>query len=138
VKRILVAVDGSQSSYDALCLAAKDVAECGNATLEVLIVSLPVLQAQHLDFEGESVGLELPNVKKEIRETLGQYGLKAKIRDIYGLDPGELICLVASQEGFDELVIGKQGRSAERVGGSYLGSVAYRILHLSPCPVIVV
>lgn len=50
--------------------------------------------------------------------------------------PAEVIARMAGELGCDLIVMGTHGRSA--VAGMVMGSVATRVLHLAPCPVLLV
>lgn len=50
--------------------------------------------------------------------------------------PAEVICKMASELGCDLIVMGTHGRSP--VAGLVMGSVATRVLHQAPCPVLLV
>ncbi len=50
--------------------------------------------------------------------------------------PGEKICDVARIEKCELIIMGSRGRSD--LAGLLLGSVAHRVLHQAPCPVLIV
>jgi nucleotide-binding universal stress UspA family protein len=50
--------------------------------------------------------------------------------------PGETICRVATIEKSDLIIMGSRGFTDLK--GLFLGSVAHRVLHGAPCPVLVV
>ena len=50
--------------------------------------------------------------------------------------PAEVICKMAGELGCDLIVMGTHGRSP--VAGLVMGSVATRVLHQAPCPVLLV
>jgi len=50
--------------------------------------------------------------------------------------PGHAICEVAAIEKCDMIVMGSRGRS--NLEGLLLGSVAHRVLHAAPCPVLII
>ena len=50
--------------------------------------------------------------------------------------PGSAICETARIEECDMIVMGSRGRSD--LEGLILGSVAHRVLHAAPCPVLVI
>jgi nucleotide-binding universal stress UspA family protein len=51
-------------------------------------------------------------------------------------EPGRIIVDYALSTRCDEIVMGSRGRGA--LAGTLLGSVAQRVIHLSPVPVVVV
>lgn len=50
--------------------------------------------------------------------------------------PGEKICNVARIEKCEMIIMGSRGRSD--LTGLFLGSVAHRVLHMAPCPVLII
>jgi len=50
--------------------------------------------------------------------------------------PGEKICDVARIEKCEMIIMGSRGRSD--LAGLFLGSVAHRVLHQAPCPVLII
>ncbi|MBS1139375.1 MAG: UspA [Proteobacteria bacterium] len=50
--------------------------------------------------------------------------------------PAEVISKMAGEQACDLIIMGTHGRSA--AAGMVMGSVATRVLHLSPCPVLLV
>lgn len=50
--------------------------------------------------------------------------------------PPEVICKMAGELGCDLIVMGTHGRNP--LAGLVMGSVAMRVLHLAPCPVLLV
>jgi nucleotide-binding universal stress UspA family protein len=76
-------------------------------------------------------------VRKQVAE-LSDEGLNvsSKIINDIKLQPGEDIADVARDIGADVIVVGTRGHSAIR--GLLLGSVAQRLLHIAPCPVLAV
>jgi nucleotide-binding universal stress UspA family protein len=58
------------------------------------------------------------------------------IRGDVGVRPAHEVVEVAREAGADLIVVGSRGLST--IGGLLLGSVAHRLLHIAPCPVLVV
>jgi len=69
------------------------------------------------------------------RGLLDAAGIAYKFHSELG-DPAGRILELAREQGCDEVVVGSRGMSA--LGNFALGSVAYKIVHLSPVPVTVV
>jgi nucleotide-binding universal stress UspA family protein len=59
-----------------------------------------------------------------------------KISGDVGARPANEVVKAASEEGADLIVAGSRGHSA--ITGLLLGSVTNRLLHIAPCPVLVV
>lgn len=75
---------------------------------------------------------------KRLTKRLEKQGVEASLRICgeVGVKPAPEIAKIARESGADLVVVGTRGRSA--VAGVLLGSVAYRLLHLAPCPVLAV
>ena len=82
-----------------------------------------------------------PGLVEEIRSLVGgiaEGGVKAVLRMVNfpGMQPAQSIADVAAEVGADVIVVGTRGHSP--VGGVFAGSVAQRLLEVSPCPVLAV
>lgn len=55
--------------------------------------------------------------------------------DVVTGNPAQTICRVAETRGADEIVLGSRGLGRMR---ALLGSVAYDVIHLASCPVLVI
>jgi nucleotide-binding universal stress UspA family protein len=71
-------------------------------------------------------------------EDLSREGVKASLRIVnhVGPQPAHQIADVAREEAADLIVIGTRGHGP--IAGLLLGSVALRLLHVAPCPVMIV
>ena len=76
-------------------------------------------------------------VKKQAADLAGQ-GVKASARVVSAGFNGtaQAIADVAREEQADVIVVGTRGHTV--LAGLLLGSVAQRLLHIAPCPVLVV
>ncbi len=137
-KKIIWATDGSQSADRALEFA-KSLASADGAQL------LAVHSVEYLAVAGR--GAKLPvNADEDERESkishqiseLAAQGLNAEIKVVRGsaTGPAHAIVEVAQQEGADLIVAGTRGHTV--LVGLAVGSVTQRLLHLAPCPVLVV
>jgi len=136
-KSIVWANDGSEAAQRALPLV-KELAQAGGATVTLVhvvervegsgAVGVP-LRADEAEFQGELRGLI---------EQLQQEGVTAslEIRGDVGARPAHEVVDIARSTGADLIVAGSRGHSA--VYGILVGSVTNRLLHIAPCPVLVV
>jgi nucleotide-binding universal stress UspA family protein len=133
--RIVCATDGSENANRALD-AAKALARESDASLVLVHVVERYATKGGLAVypDEEQLAAKLEQVTKE----LCAEGLKAtlKIVDHVGPQPAHEIADVAREEGADLLVVGTRGHGA--LTGLVLGSVALRLLHVAPCPILAV
>jgi nucleotide-binding universal stress UspA family protein len=139
MKRILVAVDGSEPSLKAARMAADVALRFGSKLTLCHVVPKLLLPP-------DVYGLTIAEVEKEHRayadrllETavaaLDEPGLDVSTTVLYG-SPAEAIAEEAAVEDVELVVIGSRGHGA--VARMFLGSVSDRIVHISPKPVLVV
>ncbi len=139
MKRILVAIDGSDPSLKAARMAA-DIALRFGAQLTLVHVVPKLL------LPPDVYGLTLAEVEKEHQayaETLLQKavsflaepGVDTTSTILYG-SPAESIAEEAAAPDVGMVVVGSRGHGA--VARVFLGSVSDRIVHISPKPVLVV
>jgi nucleotide-binding universal stress UspA family protein len=135
-KTIVWATDGSQDADRALP-SAIELARDGDAKLLVVhaderlggrAAGAPVLAD-----EDDIVSAPRTKVK-----TLVDTGVDAELFVVHGLnrEPADLIAEAAKESGADVIVVGTRGHG--RLAGMVLGSVAQRLLHVAPCPVLAV
>src|SRR5919201_1983234 len=116
---IVLAVDGSEQSNRALNYAATLAKESGGRVLAGHVREL---------MAGPAAGPGPRNddgIKTELQITSTMTG-----------GPAHVIAEAAEKEGADVIVTGTRGHTA--IAGVFLGSVAQRLLHVAPCPVLVV
>lgn len=136
IKKILVAVDGSESADNALTLATRIAEKC-SAVIDLIHVSDSQM--------GQSIGTRAPSkstfsdgsVLLERSKTLVAKGLKTK--PIYSFSSpnsvGDEILSTAEAGEYDLLVLGSRGLGRAR--GFFLGSVSKKIVGESKCSVLV-
>ncbi len=139
MKRILVAVDGSDASLKAARMGA-DIAVRFGAKLTLVHVVPKLL------LPPDVYGLTIAEVEKEHRAyaekllekaiaELQEPGLEISTTVLYGA-PAESIAEEAAASDVSMLVVGSRGHGA--VARMFLGSVSDRLVHISPKPVLVV
>jgi nucleotide-binding universal stress UspA family protein len=139
--RILVAVDGSETSGRVIDLLVKTRASC-KETVEVhlLNVQMPIAGVNVKMFiSNESLNEyyreEGAAALKLARERLDAAGV-AYIHHIGVGDPAEVIVEYAKAKGCDQIMMGSRGLGS--VGGLVLGSIATKVLYLTTVPVTLV
>jgi nucleotide-binding universal stress UspA family protein len=138
MKRILVAVDGSEHAQHALEWAVQLAPQVGASVVlayvvppaavlgEPTLINVMELERQHEQYaQGLLDGLRM----KYARGTLQ---LEAQV--LHG-NPAEALADAAGSLGADLVVVGTRGRGA--VSRALLGSVAHRLVQICPVPVLV-
>jgi nucleotide-binding universal stress UspA family protein len=136
-RRILWATDGSEGADKALDVAKAIAAEHG-ATLTIghvlqkIATSGEKALAWHAD--EEIVAKKLEGIESE----LSQSGLTVDLKIVTHVGPSaaDVIADLAREDGNDLIVVGTRGHTA--LAGLVLGSVTERLLHVAPCPVLVI
>jgi nucleotide-binding universal stress UspA family protein len=147
IRKVLVAVDGSENSDKALDFAL-DLAEKYGAAVTVLNISespaMGVVPLEPTTISGESMVVFAKDLQKFHEEILSKAVVHAreikpnvvvssKLREG---DPAMDIVAEAKEGGFDVVVVGHRGLS--RVKEIFLGNVSEKVAHLAPCPVIII
>ncbi len=128
--KILVGLDGSNSSKEALKLA-KEHAKTFNAKIELVTSMEKGTEAQLKEIEQDEHDLE--NEKKLLEKD----GISCQTHLlIRGMTPGEDIVEFAEKNEVDEIVIGVRRRS--KVGKLVFGSTAQYVILNAHCPVVTV
>ena len=136
-KRIIVAIDGSEHSYQTLAYA-QNLAECFGATLW-LVHAFP-RTSDLLGYEPyaslvarrESAGQAILD---EARRRLGEVNFEVH-EELMEEPAAEAILSVAETRQADLIVMGTRGLSS--LQGLLLGSVSNKVMHHASCPVMLV
>ncbi len=134
-KTIAVATDGSENADRALSVA-KVLARENDASLVLMHVVQKYATKDGLAVYADEEQLE--GKLGELVEELTGEGLTASLEIVnhVGPQPAHEIAELAREAGADLIVVGTRGHAA--VSGLLLGSVTLRLLHVAPCPVLVV
>jgi len=141
-KRILVPVDGSDSSALALKHAAK-LAELTGAELTLfLVMHFPAQLETYSGKLGEAYYLMKDRIKEHAQEILEKaredcsaYNLSFTEKSVWG-EPANEIIQETQRENYDLVVIGSRGLG--EIKGWLLGSVSQRVVRYSKSPVLVI
>ncbi|CDI06380.1 universal stress protein [Candidatus Nitrosotenuis uzonensis] len=136
IKKILVPMDGSATSFKALAQAIEIARTCQATILGINAISfLPA------EFMPSVVPYKIYQ-KKEAGKFMEKAKLKAakkgilfKYMIVYG-NPVDQVINTAKSKKFDLIVIGARGKG--RIAEVFLGSVSNAILHKSQIPVMIV
>jgi nucleotide-binding universal stress UspA family protein len=134
--RIVVGVDGSNSSRNALRWAA-DEAEKSGATLDVVMTwhdPYPEMWIPRLGPTPDPLGLTRTALERVVTGTLGDHP-SVKVEQIAAEGHAARV-LVEAATGAELLVVGSRGLGG--FAGVALGSVSLHCVAHAPCPVVVV
>ncbi len=136
-ERIVVGVDGSETSRTALCWAL-DEARLRSAAVEVV----HAWRMPHLDGYHDGVVDPHPGrFERDARQLLDRMVGEADTDGEPAVEPilvcdGAAPALLDMAKGADLLVVGSRGRGG--FAGLLLGSVSQQVVHHAPCPVVVI
>ncbi len=128
--KIIVGIDGSNSSKEALSLS-KERAKTFNAAIELVTSMEKGKESQYKEIEQAENDLE--NGKKLFEKDGISCNTHLLIR---GMHPGEDIVEFAKKNEADEIIIGVRRRS--KVGKLVFGSTAQYVILNAHCPVVTV
>lgn len=125
----LVAIDGSSCSQQAVNEAIRLAADCPNCRLQLIHVQ------QWLSREAAENGLAERgwNTSQAARQAIEAAGLPWRLHVMMG-DYAETIVRVACEQRSRGIIIGNRGLSF--TANILIGSVAEKVIHLSPLPVL--
>ena len=141
MRKMLVATDGSDAAMRALEFAARQAAAVPGTRLHVLYVRSPLRVYGEIEvYAGKEHLRELATEEAEailgaVRRHLAGKAPSIEVEQLEG-EPGETIVRRATEIGCESIVMGTHGRG--RLASAVMGSVAQRVVHLSPVPVTLV
>ncbi len=134
-KKIVVGVDGSDSSKEALKWAISQAQLSGDTLEAVIAYDIPMAAYGGLP-NGFDLGTHSRNLaEKTVAEVIESTGAHLEI-PIKVIENNPSVALLKASESADLLVIGSSGHGP--FAGTLLGSVAQRCVHHASCPVVVV
>jgi len=137
LKRILVAVDGSEHSLRAAEYAANLAKLIGAEIILTHCHKLyPVLVGEpHFQKAIDKINKDAQQLIEPYVELLKERGVPYTDRILDG-SPAKMLCDVARIEKVDMIIMGSRGLND--LEGLLLGSVTHRVLKTAPCPVLVI
>lgn len=141
MRKILVAVDGSDNALRALDFAVKQAGYAPQAVLHVLNVQLPpsTYTAWEIYVSAETIRDIAAERARSILESTGTRlkggGGAFQLEQLEG-DPAETIGRRAAELGCESIVMGTHGLGP--LGILFMGSVAQKVVHHATVPVTVV
>jgi nucleotide-binding universal stress UspA family protein len=140
-EKILVAVDFSDASFEALAQAAT-LAKLSGASLQIVHV-VDDIAGRYLEFPFSAVGHLQTGVTEAAEQQLCDLAQREDLRNVRprpvvltSANPAEAIVHQADEESIDLIVMGTHGRPP--MVRLLLGSVAERVVRTAHCPVMVV
>ena len=142
-RKILLPSDGSRYSVEAARIAAQVAARHEG-------VVHPIIAVEYQYVEGEDVPDEVSAVIRERIRTRAQQALDAANAAVRGEGartdggtiregrPADAILQEAEDGEYDLIVMGSRGVSLDHGHERLIGSVTERVLHRTPCPVLVI
>ncbi|HYH60791.1 MAG TPA: universal stress protein [Solirubrobacterales bacterium] len=134
-KTVVVAMDGSRGSADALPVAHELAKREGGSLVLVHVVEKIAAKG------GATIRADEDEVRADLErkvEELSAEGVDASLQ-VVGITlggPAHAIADIADEAGADLIVAGTRGHT--QLGGLLLGSTTNRLLHVAKCPVLAV
>jgi nucleotide-binding universal stress UspA family protein len=127
----LLALDGSPSANRAARYVARAATKFSLDALHLVNARLPGVGDERLTVAAREAHAreDAMRATARARATLERAGLSMRFHVVVGTDPAALIAAVAEQIDAAEIVMGTRGVS--RLGSVTLGSMAYKVLHLT-------
>jgi nucleotide-binding universal stress UspA family protein len=137
INHILVPLDGSSESEQALSYAASLAEAYGGARVTLLAVMLrfPETRIQSARMDERSEQRAWTYLKEIIAKHPSTFPIEAHVR--LGV-PADEIAAEALLEGVDLIVMTTHGTAGTERDRHSIGSTAWRVLHDTPCPVFLV
>jgi nucleotide-binding universal stress UspA family protein len=139
LKKILVAFDGSEKSYDAFNFALEMSKLCPGAAPEIIVLSVAQppepIDIVEMDAIIDSATQHYEGLFKGLREKAKERNLEIKTEIVVG-HPADQIVRYAKENNCDMVILGQKGKS--KIESWLLGSVSKRVATYSPCTVTIV
>ncbi len=138
--KLLVATDGSKHSVRAVRYAAQLAGDSGQSTITLVSVhdDTALRHAQRFvgkqavdDYLREISDKDLASSRKVLDQAGVRHDMVIRVGNI-----GQEIATLAGKGKYDMVIVGSKGRSALK--DLLVGSVAQRVIELSPVPVLIV
>lgn len=137
--RILVAIDGSKMSNKALKsafqIAKERYSKVGVIHVEKNIMLSENMTTDSIDEIYSKITHEVDGLFDEAKALAKEEELEIDTHYVMG-DPAVQIIKTAEQENYQLIIMGSRGLGA--IKGIVMGSVSYKVLQLSHCPVLII
>ncbi len=134
-KTVLFPIDQSRESREAAGTVADIVKTYGSKLLLLSVVEEPGAEAPPTGDEVMSSPAAIAELLEEAQTFFSQLDIQTEAVERQG-QPAFVICDVADEMNADLIVMGCRGLGLTEEGAAE--SVTYRVINLSPCPVLIV
>jgi nucleotide-binding universal stress UspA family protein len=134
-KTVLFPIDQSRESREAADTVVNVVKTYGSRLVLLSVVEAPVAGEEAPPAEPRRSPEAIAELLKSAQKMFAQQGIDAQAIEREGKPPFT-ICDVADEIGADLIIMGCRGMGLTEEGAS--DSVTFRVMNLSPCPVLVV
>lgn len=139
IKRILVAFDGSEKSYEAFNFALEMSKLCPGAAPEIIVLSVAQppepIDIVEIDAIIDSATQHYEELFKGLRDKAKERNLEIRTEVVVG-HPADQIVRYAKENNCHMVVLGQRGKS--KIESWLLGSVSKRVATYAPCTVTIV
>lgn len=139
IKKMLVAFDGSEKSYDAFNFALELTKLCTGAAPEITVLSViqppEISDMVEMDAIIDSAKQHYEELFRKLREQAKEKNLEIITELLIG-HPADQIVHYIKEKRCDVVILGQRGRS--KIEKWLLGSVSKRVATYAPCTVIIV
>lgn len=134
-KTVLFPIDQSRESREAAGTVADIVKTYGSKLLLLSVIEEPVTETARTGDEVMSSPAAIAELLEEAQTFFSQLDIQTEAVERQG-QPAFVICDVADEINADLIVMGCRGLGLTEEGAAE--SVTYRVINLSPCPVLIV
>ena len=129
--KVLLAIDGSVAADRAAAYIARNAGALGIREVDILTVQSVPSYHTHAE-PGSPIPLDVIEFGKEVAAKASRLLDKGNVRHRLATqlgEPASTIVHTATEDGLGEIVMGSRGLS--QLAGVVMGSVAYKVIHLS-------
>ncbi len=139
MKKILIAFDGSEQSYQAFDFALDMIKMCPGAAINIFVLSVlqppEPIDLVEMDAIIENATEHYEELFKVLRERAKKRDIEINTEVAIG-HPADQLVRYAAEKGCDMIIVGQRGKS--KIESWLLGSVSKRVATHSLCTVIIV
>lgn len=134
-KTVLFPIDGSRESREAVDTVVNVVKTYGSRLVLLSVVEESVAGEESPPKEAMTSAEAIAELLKTAQSMFAQQGIEAETIEREG-KPAFTICDVADELGAELIIMGCRGMGLTEEGAA--DSVTFRVMNLSPCPILVV